>query len=777
MKLFRRRGAATVQRHAEGRWKRVVRRVFYVKLALVAIGLAAVGSLYLRLVSGPLSLQGYSTNLADALASRIGPGWRVTLGGTAVQMVDGRPSVRVTGLEIRNPAGVLLVRSPDATVTLDPAGLFTGTLSPRDIDLRQLQLTVLVAPDGTLSFVDTADDRGAASEPPAVPAIAPQTAGEPSSSAVAKAVASLLDPVLRPTGIVGALDRASVTDARLTLIGSDGRERLAFRDVDALFVRQEGGARHFELGFEGRRGTWSVEGEVTEAAGERRATVRAHNVPLEDAMLLGGLSAVPGASDLKLSGDVQAVQSGGRLVTFAGRFESPAGTITLPGQDSVRVDQLAGRAAWNEGEHRLELSDVTLKSGAAAIQVDGTLAATGEGAWTLAVSGRDGVLPGATATDPPLKLAEIGAQFGLVSDAIVVERVSLKGEGVDVAISGASVPSPDGMGLRATIEARQTGVRQLLALWPTTVNPELRGYLGANLRSGTLETMRLGTNLDATDLRNAFSGKPISDAALSLAFTVTDGRLTIIDGLPPLRRLGIVGSATGTTTTLSAKQGRVDMPDGRRLLFADGSYRQVDEHKPGSVARIAFRLEGGADAVASFLRSPVFGELGPIDIDPNGVKGRAEFQVTLPLSVRHIPKVADLPISVTGKLSDLSVDKVFGREKLEGANLVVSYESGALGIKGEGKLGGSPATLDLRQPRGGAGEVLVGLTLDEAARARRSLPVGPQVVGPVAVKIAAPFGHKGATRMEADLSRAGIEGLLPGWIKPAGRPGRLVFTI
>jgi hypothetical protein len=221
------------------------------------------------------------------------------------------------------------------------------------------------------------------------------------------------------------------------------------------------------------------------------------------------------------------------------------------------------------------------------------------------------------------------------------------------------------------------------------------------------------------------------------------------------------------------------MPDGRRLTFSDGSYRQTDEHLATSVARIGFRLEGGADAVASFLRSPIIQEAGAFDIDPATVKGRADIRVALPLTVHRIPPIAELPIKVTGTLSDISADRVVGREKLEAANFTIGYDAGALSLRGEGRLGGSPATFDLRQPKTGPGEAIVNLTLDEAARTRRSLPSGPQVTGPIPIKITAPFGAaaKAPTRFEADLARASIDGLLPGWTKPAGRPGRIAFTL
>src|SRR4051812_45446979 len=100
------------------RWRRIVRRTFYAKLGLAFCVLLVAFAFYLRLVAGPVSLKDYSEQLGTALASRIGTGWRVELTDTAIELQGATPAVRTTGMEIRNPAGQLVVRAPYATVSL-----------------------------------------------------------------------------------------------------------------------------------------------------------------------------------------------------------------------------------------------------------------------------------------------------------------------------------------------------------------------------------------------------------------------------------------------------------------------------------------------------------------------------------------------------------------------------------------------------------------------------------------------------------------------------------
>ena len=146
--------ARTARRKRLGR---IVRRTLYVKLAIVLGVVVVLTGFYLRLVAGPVSLQSYSARVGDALAARLGPGWTVRLANTAIELHGANPAVSTTGMEVRNPAGGLVLAAPYAVVSLDSRSLLVGGLSPREIELRDLQLRVVVAPDGSLSLLPPGD--------------------------------------------------------------------------------------------------------------------------------------------------------------------------------------------------------------------------------------------------------------------------------------------------------------------------------------------------------------------------------------------------------------------------------------------------------------------------------------------------------------------------------------------------------------------------------------------------------------------------------------------
>jgi hypothetical protein len=170
-------------------------------------------------------------------------------------------------------------------------------------------------------------------------------------------------------------------------------------------------------------------------------------------------------------------------------------------------------------------------------------------------------------------------------------------------------------------------------------------------------------------------------------------------------------------------------------------------------------------------------EIAGFDVDPATMKGKTDLRVEIGLPVADIPPFADLPLTVSGNVSEFGIDKIFGKDRLEGATLAVAYDRGSLLIKGEGKLGGSPAAIDVQKNRD-RGEAIVAFSLDEAARGRRGLSFGSQLTGTLPIKAIMPLGKdaKPGIRVEADLTKVAVDQLIPGWVKPSGRPAKVSFV-
>ncbi|WP_243368933.1 DUF3971 domain-containing protein [Microvirga solisilvae] len=766
----------------------MVRGTLYAKLGLVVFLVVIAGLFYLRLSAGPMSFGRLPERVADALAARIGPGWSVALRNTAIELHEGMPALRANGLDIRAPGGELVVRAPHALVSVDFVSLLTANLQPKAIQVRDLQLRVLVNRDGSLTFspVQTTEDAHASSEGAVEPSPSKAAAASLAISAngpsqVSGAVGSLFDLIVGPRSVLNSLDRAQLTNARLVFIDADLKERARFDRVDAVFDWSENGGRHFASTVEGKQGPWQLSGDVKAESGTAyRASVVADAAPIQDILLLSGLSSLPAATDLEFSGRFDVAYADGRVTELKTRLDSNAGMIQIEDKDTsaLPVERATIVAEWNEGKKTLNLPVLELKGGDTRVKLQGTLAApTADNPWRLLLSGKDIVWSGAAPGDAPLQVSQVDADLS-GPDGVAINSLKLRGPDLSVDVGGALAASADPKGLKFDVTATKTNIRSALRIWPEAVAPPVRRFLVANLKSGTLEDFKLKVAMTGTDVEKSLSGGPISDDSVKIDFQISQGTLQAAEGLPPVSNMDVSGQVSGTKVALRAPAGRVDMPGNFSLNASDGTFTLNNYWDDKAVARIDFRLMGGADGVGAMLQQPLVKQIAGIEVDPATMKGKADLKVGIGLPVKDIPPVADLPLKITGTLSEVTLDKLFGKEKLEGGNLAIAYNQGDLSIKGEGKLGGGPANIDVQKNRQG-GQANVAFVLDDAARNRRGLSFGSQLTGPIALKVGVPLGKPDAPGMivEADLAKAGVDQLIPGWVKPAGRPGKLTLTM
>lgn len=763
------------------------RPLLWIAAVLVVGLLVAIGGVIGRLSMGPLRIDGMSERVASAIAGSIGPGWRVALSDSALEL-DSEQSLalRVSGLDIHNPEGALVVRAPLAVVSLDTWSLLRLAVQPRAIEFRDLQMTALVHRNGSIAFAASDSSQGNAVVPHTLPSV---DAAIGHVSPISAGVASIFGVVLDSAGVIGALDRARITNGRLTLIDDDARQRAVFEHVNGLFRRDAvRDARVFELRIDGPHGEWRFGGDLHEAGGTKRTgIITLDDLPITDLLLLSGQSKLPVDTDLKLSAKADVAIDAGRIETMTAEIRTGGGNVLIEEKDfnPVTIDSLSAAVSWDEAGRAMKLDALDYRGAGNAVHLTGAWTAAPPGAestWTLELAGKDAVLRGANAADKPVSLDTVSAHLTGKAGGVVIDDFSVRAGVANGRITGTIGTSADDDGLTLHIAAADTDGRMALRLWPGHVAPPARNYLVDNLRGGKVNTVDITVDMSGSELAAATRGEPMPDNAVHIDFAVSDATLIVVPDAPPLTRGRVTGTITGQTTKIRNVTADVRMADNRTLSISDGSF-VIPKITPDTVtAQIGLRLSGGADALVSLLQTNMFKTLTGLDLDPGTVKGAADLRIDFPLNLKHIPDLPDLPVSITGTLSDIAVDKVFGKERLESGRFTVLCDRGAFSLKGDGRVMGTPITVDLRQPKAGApGEVNIGLAIDDALRARKGLPVAPQITGTIPVRLTLPIGRTGSgkppIRVEADLTRMGTDGLLPGVTKAVGKAGRASFTV
>ncbi len=757
-------------------------------LALVLVLGAGIGLVALRLSNGPLQIDGLSRRVAAAVAERIGPGWSIGIRGSSLEIDrENALSLRFSGLDIRNPQGDLVVRAPLALVSLDLWGLLRLNLQPRSIEFRETQTTALLHRDGSIAFAASEANHPVDIQPHTPPSV---DAVRGSVSPLSAALASIFGVVLDSSGVVGALDRARITDARLRLIDDDGRERAVFARVNGLFGRDPAnGTRTFELRLDGPHGEWRFGGALRDGGEgqERSGVITLDDLPVTDLLLLSGQSGLPLTTDLKVSARADVSLAAGRIKTMTAKVHTGDGTFLIEEKDfnPVTVESLDATLNWDEAGRVMALTGLDYRGAGNAVHLTGAWTgspADAATAWTATLTSRDATLRGATPKDAPVKIDALDAQLSGRDGGIAIDALNLAAPGVTGTITGTIGTTADDGGLNLHIVGHDGEVRTGLRLWPEHIAPPARTYLVDQLRRGRVDSVDIRVKMSGTVLAAATRGEPAPDDAVHIDFHVSDAAIDVTADAPPVTKGNVVGTITGRSTTVRNVTAEVHGPDGRGLTITDGSFVIPQITPDRVVAQIGMRLTGGADGMASVLQAKLFKSVMSVDLDPATIKGSADLRVDFPLDLKHIPDLPDLPLTLTGTLGDLAVDKVMGKDRLEAGRFSLSYDRGAFTLKGDGRVAGAPISVDLRQPKvGQPGEAVVNLALDDAVRGRKGLPTAPQLTGTIPVRAVVPIGRPGTgkppIRVEADLAKAGIDGLLPGLTKQAGKPGRLTFTL
>ena len=147
-----------------------------------------------------------------------------------------------------------------------------------------------------------------------------------------------------------------------------------------------------------------------------------------------------------------------------------------------------------------------------------------------------------------------------------------------------------------------------------------------------------------------------------------------------------------------------------------------------------------------------------------------------------MPLRPDLPpgstdYDITVDLANFSADKMVFGHKVEAQALRVTANNNIYEIKGDVRVAGAPADVEYRKLKGEPdAEVRLQATLDEATRARLGVDLGSMLTGALPMRLTGRVGNDerdARFNVEADLTATKIDNLLPGWVKPAGRPARL----
>ena len=773
------------------------------------VALAAAG-LFIKLRQGPIGFD-LKPQIVAALNARVGHGYRFDLEGTAIEATDHGPALTIRALSVVDPSAKPVVSAPSAAIAVNPLALMVGKIAPTRLDIHDVDLRLVIRTDGQVAISAGAGEaamplvralsattEAAAPTPHAAPAAAtppgtaadgtaslPPRAGNGALRALSAAMRSLVDAATAPDSALDALERVDVT-GRLVLDDRIHGTTTVFKNTALSFLRGADGGPVLSVAADGPAGRWTLEARAAvQPDGGKVLSVAAGNLSLDEITMAGGLKSVGFDFDMPVSAHLSMrLGPDGQIDTAKGGFTLGAGYFRLDDPDhepllidaltgGFHLDKTTGGVAIDRTEMRGPTTDLVM---AGHVDLPHALGDPWSGRIDLSGSFAP-ERPG----ERPIRIDHGALAFHAIpaERRFVLDRAEVTGPEVDFTAAADLQNGPAGPRLHTTAGVRHMPATTLVRLWPSFISAPVRAWLLANLKGGTVESGSVTGDLDANDLALMRQERSVVDDHVRVDFAVSNLALGFMAGVPPLSDVAATGVVTGRTFDMQVQHGAMEVAPGRRLTLADGSLHVPDNDPKPTPATVQAHVLGAVDTLAELLSRDALKAYADLPVDPATVHGQMDGHLTVGfLMGKDVPPNSAV-VSVGATASSFALDRLIGKEGLSDATIRLDLDPKAgLRAKGEGRIYGAATTIDLHKPPSGAGEALVALTLDEAARAKAGFTAAG-LKGPVSARISSTLGSNDKTRASVDLDfgRAAIDGLVPGFNKPAGRPARATLTV
>ena len=781
-------------------------RTVVVLMSLGIIFAGCFGALWLRLGAGPVNLDVVTPWLASAIEENLGHDHTVQVGGTQIERAGRiRIAVRLRDIVVRDKASNIVASAPKAEVRLSGTALIMGRLRAETLRLVGAELAVRITPDGRV-IVSTGQSNSplatgkvpvkpepqTVSGPPPLPFQASPTPPVPATSAAASngtsgllAALEWLDG-LSAKGLDGqSLNEIGLRNGVLTVEDQRNGGVINFNNISLSLRRPLGGGAAFSVGEEGKNG-WELKVAVgAPSNGVRSIDISATKVPTNNLLLAARLKDFTYAADMPLSGEFKGeIGRDGLPTYFRGEIVAGKGTIVdlnVPDYPMV-IDHADARVEWDAGR-RVMVAPFHVNAGANRITLLAHLEPPNDSIpnWQLGLSGGTILLAGNDGEAPSIfNRIAVRVRFDTENRRVLLTQCDISNGEIGIAGSG-SIDYSGEARLRLGMAATPMPIAVLKRIWPVLIVPEVREWITERVDRGTVQRLDIAVNAPVHTLVRG--GPPIPDDGLSVNFLANGLTVRPVDDMPLVRDADMKGRVSGQTVNINVGQGAVDTPAGRRLAISDLTFEVPDLAPKPAPTKVRFRIDGPVPAAAEVLQSERLREAGDTVIDPNSSKGTVSAIVTLAMPLKNALTKADTTYSISLDLGALAVDKLAMNQKLEANSLKVVADNQGYRVRGDVKIGGQPAALDYRKTSDGDADVRVSATLDDAARARLGVDLGQSLSGAIPIKLTGKIaGGEGDNRdnrfgVEADLTAARIDNLLPGWTKVAGKATKMTFNV
>lgn len=456
------------------------------------------------------------------------------------------------------------------------------------------------------------------------------------------------------------------------------------------------------------------------------------------------------------------------------------GVIRLPDPDipPFRLDLAALTLQFKPGARQIGIPELALRIGDVNIRASGVALPTADGGLQVSLKADRPAFDRLSDGESVVMLdrLEIDARIAPDFRSVDLERVEFA-DGAGIGRGKSRLSLENGGLIETEFSAEGFDLRRALRLWPIGSAPAARRWMVAHAHGGSVTQLKIRSSLAGNVLQDAFKKRPLPDEALLLEVEIAQAEVKpILDG-PPIRQGVFEARVSGRKALITLKSGQLEALSGKPLLIRNATFRIDDTSAKPATLDMNIPFSGRIDAFLAMLATPTLKAFvtppGDIVIQDGIIDGTS--RIALRLLANPAPK--DMTGETRAELRNVVIDHISKGEKLESGVFQLSQNGAQTSIKGNARLSGLPAQIEVKGEAGKSTLITINSVLDEAARARRGADLRPVLTGPVGL-VATITLEKGASPdidVELDLAKAKVEGIIPGFVKRVGQPGRVSF--
>lgn len=727
-------------------------RIALLALAMLLLIVAGVGGwASYALIQGDLPLTFLRGRMEEAARSRMPDDAVVRLGSVNASYRPGSGLVvRLRNLSVSLPKrAVMTIES--VAIGADAAALLSRHISARSVRIEGID--VALGGGGAAGDIRTVADLRAA------------------AGGFARAVVGA-DDDLRAVGLASVEAR----DIGITFGGAGGR-RLAIADASWMPLGTRSKAWLQVISDEGAG--WDLTLERSPGRAGNSVTFEAEDMPVAAvAPILADPERRPNFDGMFAAEARIALDKDGELQDFRGTLSGGGGAFSVGEADAIQVTSASVGFALGATGDRVQIPAGEIRTLTGSLRFQGYATRNDpDEPITLVTRIRGGALPTGH-PDDPMTILRTGGLIARIQPAI--GEVSI--ERFDVATDSGSAsavgqvsfggPAP-GLSLALSLSAMPAA--DMRALWPPFVASKTRRWFDENVVSGIVGPATLQVSLPAEFMGEKGRGRPLPSYALAGVVPFTQATFSPFRTFPKIVGAdGDIAFSSGAATIM-AMSGSIDVgsfgsvdPTGTTMMIGE-----LGRSEP--FGNLHLELSGSAAALARLSNTPPLHVTAARGIVADDLSGDARLSLDAEIPLTSHADMSKVAPTFRLALAGFSSKKPIEGRQIEEADLILEGRPESYTVKGQGRIDGIAATLDLIAGSAAEGSADVRLTLDEEARKKLGLGLEDFLAGPVTATLRQT--GSGTLSITLDLRRARIMLPFAGWEKGAGVPAEAVFEM